>query len=83
VERIFLHTRALHRRVQKADIERGVVAHQDGASATIVPDRLAYRLKDFLQGVLLVQGQPERVEGSILLKLSAEASSFAPGNGLT
>ena len=63
MEGIAFDAGSLDRRVEKAQVEVGVVADQDGAAAARVLDRRADRAEQVAQGAALVARRAQGVEG--------------------
>ena len=57
MEGIALDLRARHRRVQKSEIERGIVADQDRALAAVAAHGFAHFLEDPRQRVFFIDGR--------------------------
>jgi len=61
MKRIALDRRSFDRLIDEPEVERGIVANQDGALAAIVADRTSYLAKHALQRVALVDSRSQRV----------------------
>ena len=69
MERIALDAGAGHRRIEKRQIEGGVVTHQHRAPAAMAADGGAHGTEDALQRVALVDRRAQRMPGVDLVDL--------------
>src|SRR5690625_5191180 len=74
---------ALRRGLDKAQIEVGVVAHQDGPGALMLADLLANGLEQIAKHLVLPLGLAVGVVGVDAGKARAEGSRLAPAKGWT
>ncbi len=79
VEGVALETGTFHCGIEKAEVEEGIVSHQDGAPAIVLFHGLAHRCEDALQGLPFRQRHAKGVPGIDaveLQRLGIEVGAF-------